>query len=216
MVHQIYCNLTIKVLWRMERERLKRSEEEEDTLSRNTKKFKESHQAIGERNENHMARMGSYRDKLVGSIPGAFEKAFGFDSAMQEDVESDEEDENTQDENIRLCFSREEKTRMRAPWYQTLIIKPFGRKIVYPFLVSKLRSMWNLKGGMECIDLGFDFFLTKFELREDVDNILKGGPWFIGQNFLAIRKWEPEFKASTATFSSVAMWVRFPELPIEF
>ena len=40
--------------------------------------------------------------------------------------------------------------------------------------------MWNLKGGMDCIDLGFDFFPIKFELREDVDYILKGGPWFIG------------------------------------
>ena len=200
----------------MERERLKRSEEEEDTLSCSTKKCKESHQTTGDRNENHMARMGSYRDKLVGSIPGAFEKAFGFDSAMQEDVESDQEDENALDDNIKVCFSREEKTRMRAPWYQTLIIKPFGRKIAYSFLVSKLRSMCNLKGGMDCIDLGFDFSFIKFEFREDVDNILKGGPWFIRQNFLAIRQWEPKFKASTTNFSSVAMWVRFPELPIEF
>ena len=74
---------------KMERERLKHSEEEVDTLLRSTKKFKETHQSTRERNENHMARMGSYRDKLVGSIPGAFEKAFGFDSAMQEDVEFD-------------------------------------------------------------------------------------------------------------------------------
>ena len=69
---------------------------------------------------------------------------------------------------------------------------------------------------MDCIDLGFDFFLIKFELREDVDSILKGGPWFIGQHFLAIRQWEPEFQASSATLSSVAMWIRLPELPIEF
>ena len=96
----------------MERERLKRSEEEEDTLSRSTKKFKESHQNTGDKNENHMAMMGSYRDKLVGSIPGAFEKAFGFDSAMQEDVESDQEDEDIQTDDIKVCFSREEKTHM--------------------------------------------------------------------------------------------------------
>ena len=162
-------------------------ERNEDTLSHSTKKFKESYQNTGDKNENHMARMGSYRDKLVGSIPGAFEKAFGFDSAMQEDTEFDQEDEDSQNENIKVCFSREEKARMRAPWYQTLIIKPFGRKIAYSFLVSKLRSMWNLRGGMDCIDLGFDYFLTKFELKEDVDSILKGGPWFVGRNFLAIR-----------------------------
>ena len=59
-----------------------------------------------------MAMMGSYRDKLVGSIPRAFEKAFGFDSAMQEDVESDQEDEDIQTDDIKVCFSREEKTRM--------------------------------------------------------------------------------------------------------
>lgn len=29
---------------------------------------------------------------------------------------------------------------------------------------------------MDCIGLGFDYFLIKFELSEDVDNILKGGP----------------------------------------
>nr|POE80336.1 hypothetical protein CFP56_14099 [Quercus suber] len=78
----------------MERERLKHSDEEADTLLCSTKKFKESHQIRGDKNENHMSRMGSYRDKLVGSIPGAFEKAFGFDNDMQEDFESDQEDED--------------------------------------------------------------------------------------------------------------------------
>ena len=152
----------------------------------------------------------------MGAIPGAFEKAFGFASAMQEDVESDNEDEQTQDGSLGVCFSKDDKTRMRAPWYQALIIKPFGRKVGYSFLASKIRSKWNPRGAMDCIDLGFDFFLIKFELSEDVDNILKGGPWFIGQHFLAIRKWEPKFQASFATLSSVAMWIRLLELPIEF
>lgn len=38
----------------------------------------------------------------------------------------------------------------------------------------------------------------------------------MGEHFLAIKPWEPYFKASEATFSSVAEWVRFLELPIEF
>ena len=49
-----------------------------------------------------------------------------------------------------------------------------------------------------------------------LNSILKGGPWFIGQQFPAIRQWEPEFKASTTTLSLVAVWIRFPELPMEF
>ena len=38
----------------------------------------------------------------------------------------------------------------------------------------------------------------------------------MGQHFLAIRQWEPKFQASSVTLSSVAMWIRLPELPIEF
>ena len=33
---------------------------------------------------------------------------------------------------------------------------------------------------------------------------------------LQFRQWEPDFKASTATLSSVAIWIRLPELPIEY
>ena len=164
----------------MERESLKRSDEETDNLARSTKKFKDSHQSTEDKEDNLHAKVGSYKDRLVGSIPGAFEKAFGFASAMQEDVELDNEDEHAQDGSFIVCFSRDDKTRMKAPWYQALIIKPFGRKVGYSFLVSKIQSMWNPKGGMDCIDLGIDFFRIKFELSEDVDNILKGGPWFIG------------------------------------
>ena len=64
---------------------MKRSEEEEDTLARSTKKFKDSHRSH-ETIENGMgSKMGSYKEKLVGAIPGAFAQVFGFDSSMQEE-----------------------------------------------------------------------------------------------------------------------------------
>ena len=46
--------------------------------------------------------------------------------------------------------------------------------------------------------------------------MLRGGPWFIGEHFLAIKPWEPYFRASGDNLSSIAVWVRFPELLIEF
>nr|POE64222.1 hypothetical protein CFP56_67667 [Quercus suber] len=135
---------------------------------------------------------------------------------MNEDLESDNEEEPCHDGSTRVCFSKEEKICMRSPWQRALIIKTFGRRMGFSFLVEKIRSMWKPTRGMDCIDLGFDYYLVKFELVNDVDHILKGGPWFIGQHFLAIRQWEPEFKASSATLSSVAVWIRLSELPIEF
>ena len=69
---------------------------------------------------------------------------------------------------------------------------------------------------MDCVNLGKDFFLIRFSSTEDYDKVLRGGPWFVGEHFLAIRPWEPYFKASEAKLSSVAVWVRLFELPIEF
>nr|POF10457.1 hypothetical protein CFP56_04682 [Quercus suber] len=167
---------------------MKHSDEEEDMLARNTKKFKDRHLPSAELGGNE----------------------------HEEDTVSDDEEEQEQEGSTRVCFSKEEKIHMRDPWKRAIIIKTFGRRLGFSFLVEKIRSMWKPTRNMDCIDLGFDFFLVKFELAIDVDFILKGGPWFIGQHYLAIRQWEPEFKASTATLSSVAVWIRLPELPIEF
>ena len=200
----------------MERETLKRTEEEEDALVRSTKKFKDSHTSPDVNQENPFKSSTSYRDKLTGEIPGAFVQAFGLSNDMEEDMQSDSENGEDTEGNLVVCLSKEEKARIRAVWKKALIIKAFGRKVGYNYLYLKLRSLWNPCGKMDCIDLGSDYFLIKFDLAEDVDRVLKGGPWFIGQQFLAIRQWEPEFRASEATFSSVAVWIRLPELPIEY
>ena len=95
-------------------------------------------------------------------------------------------------------------------------MKTFGRNVAFMHLSSRLRVMWKPVGRMDIIDLEHDFFLIKFDLKSDLNDVLKGGPWFVGQQFLAIRQWELEFKASKVLWSSVAVWIKLPELSIEF
>ena len=71
-------------------------------------------------------------------------------------------------------------------------------------------------GKMDYIDVGHDYFLIRFELQADLELVLRGGPWFLGSQFLAIRQWKPDFIVFSATFSFVAVWVRLPKLPIEY
>ena len=82
--------------------------------------------------------------------------------------------------------------------------------------VSKVNISRFPVGKIDCIDLGKDFFLIRFSVKEDYDVVLKNGPWFIGENFLSIRPWEPNFKPATAVVSLVAVWVRLNELSIEY
>ncbi|XP_075659196.1 uncharacterized protein At4g02000-like [Castanea sativa] len=69
---------------------------------------------------------------------------------------------------------------------------------------------------MDCMDLGHDFFLTKFSAKEDHLKVLRGGPWFVGGRYLSIRCWEPNFRSSMVNVSAVAVWIRLLELSIEY
>lgn len=51
---------------------------------------------------------------------------------------------------------------------------------------------------------------------EDYDLVLDKGPWFIGEHFLSIRPRIPNFRSCSADVSSIAVWVRLTELPIEY
>lgn len=68
---------------------------------------------------------------------------------------------------------------------------------------------------MDCLDLSYSVFLVRFCSKEDLDLVLEKGPWFIGDFFLSLKPWETFFKPSTANVSSIAVWVRLNELPIE-
>ncbi|KAL0000882.1 hypothetical protein SO802_014663 [Lithocarpus litseifolius] len=138
---------------------IRRSSEEEDELQRSVKKFKDSN---GARNFSQPRSIVSYRDTLLGEIPGAYEQAFSFARNWDDADESDTDLEPLIEGMVEVKLSKETFSRIRAPWSKALIVKVYG------------------------------------------------------EHFLAIKPWEPYFKASEAKLSSVVMWVRLPELPIEF
>ena len=158
----------------------------------------------------------SFKDKLVGEIPGAFMQAFSFGDLMDDDMESDDEVEAIREGLLAVRFSKDLKQRIRTPWAKALIVKVYGRSVGFNYLHNRLLSLWKPAGRLDCVDLGNGFFLTWFYLREDFEAILKKGPWFIGGFFLSIRLWEPNFHPATANVSSIAVWIRLNELPIEY
>ena len=65
-----------------------RSSEEEDEFQRSVKKFKESN---GARSFLPPRKPVSYKDSLVGDIPGAYEQAFKFNKEWEEGYESEDD-----------------------------------------------------------------------------------------------------------------------------
>lgn len=162
------------------------------------------------------SRATSFKDNLVDEIPCAFTQAFSFGNFMEDDAESDEEVEALREGLVAVKFSKEVKQRICSPWAKAFMVKVYGRSVGFNFLQNILLSMWRPARRLDCVDLSHGFFLTRFSLREDYEAMLKRGPWFIGEHFLSIRPWKPDFSLATANVSSVAVWIRLNELPIEY
>ena len=150
-----------------------RSREENEELQRSTKKVKEGHRGKSVQEPHGLGTGGgfSYKETLVGELPGAFEQAF----------------DNLPPGEVAVKLSGERKNKIRASWSRALIVKVFGKSVGFHFLHSRLTSMWKPSGKMDYIDLGYGFFLIKFSLKEDHARVFKGGPWFVGGHYLSIR-----------------------------
>ena len=110
----------------MERSLSLSREEQEESARSNKKVKKVSHAGFQDGQEstpstpsqgfspwNHAT---SFKEKLVGEIPGAFTQAFSFGDLMEDDVESDDEVEALRDGLLAVKFSKDLKQRIRTPW----------------------------------------------------------------------------------------------------
>ncbi|KAK9987001.1 hypothetical protein SO802_031952 [Lithocarpus litseifolius] len=134
----------------------------------------------------------------------------GYDRNMKEpnlcigifiDEVSDTEVEELSKGMVEVSLSKETKARIRACWFKALLVKVHGRIVGFDYLTFNINTLWNPRAKMDCVELGKDYFFIKFSDKEDYDKVLRGGPWFANEHFLAINPWEPYFKASEAQFS---------------
>lgn len=189
------------------------SSEEEDALHRSTEKIKDGQTPPP---SNTTFQAPSYKAKLVKQLPGAYEKASSLIDQMQEDAKSDVKEENVDEGDVVLTLTREEKIGIRSQWSKAFIIKTFGRIVGYQFLSQKVRELWAPTGRLELVDLGHDYFLACFELGEDLDHVLKDGPWFISQHFLPSSLGNPSLKLLRPTSPKLLFGYAFLSSPLNF
>lgn len=137
-----------------------------------------------------------------------------------DDEEASNDDEGLQEDEdpnfLIVRLTRKEKTRLRRPWRQTLIVKVWGRSVSYNYLLRRLRTIWHPKAGMELIAIENDFFLVKFASMEDYSFAKYEGPWMVLDYYLIINSWTPNFDPTDDKTEKILVWVRFPSLPIEY
>lgn len=64
-----------------------------------------------------------------------------------------------------------------------------GKSIDYQMFCRRVQLLWKLKGVLNILDLGHNFFSVRFGLDEDLEVLLTEGPWIIQDHYLTVRKW---------------------------
>ena len=92
----------------------------------------------------------------------------------------------------------------------------FDKGVGYMQLKKRLKSKWNLKGDFSLIDIGCDYFVTRFTNMEDRTFVVTQGPWMIGDNYLTICRWVPNFVPDEEPIRFLTTWIRIPNISIEY
>ncbi|XP_010689461.1 uncharacterized protein LOC104903161 [Beta vulgaris subsp. vulgaris] len=208
-----------------------RTSEENDILQRSKKKFKRALSPSQLEGGSDVSMSPSRVESNEGNIPQrsysqatrGFEQTRnplfeglneGGDFSSDEEVVSDEEEEDSNCPTIHL--TREEKRRIRSPWRNALIIKLFDKRLGYEVLMRRLNQKWSLKGQIALTDVGYAYYVVRFSNNEDYNFVLTQGPWMIGDSYLTIRKWTPNFVSDEAPIKTLTAWVRIPHLSVEY
>ena len=105
---------------------------------------------------------------------------------------------------------------MAGPWKTSIILKLMGKQLGYHALQTRLASIWCPSGNMVLIDIGYGYFIMKFDILKDYHHALMDGPWFVGDQYLYVQAWEVDFHFGTTKVTSTAVWIRLEQLPTEY
>lgn len=115
-----------------------------------------------------------------------------------------------------IRVSEKELADWSVPWKGALVVSLLGKKVSFRVLENKLKRDWARKGTLEITDLPRNFYVVKFSAPEDYKHALFNGPWMLADHYLLVQRWRPFFITNATVESKVAVWVRIPELPLEF
>ncbi|XP_028067164.1 uncharacterized protein LOC114269971 [Camellia sinensis] len=142
-----------------------------------------------------------------------------FSSGEEIDNEDETEDTSKNQGNASISIIKLPAgllKKVREPWKNCVIVRLLGKNIGYNLFVNRMHKLWNLQAGFETLDIGNGFFIVKFEVMEDYSKVFTGGPWVVTDRYVTVQKWQLDFKSDEAEEDTIAIWVRFPNLPIEY
>jgi len=96
-----------------------------------------------------------------------------WDDTFQGEESGDDEPPEIDDPACpTITLTAREKRQLRNLWRNAIIIKMFDKGIGYLQLKRRLKNKWALKGDFSLIDIGCDYYVTRFMNPEDYTHVM--------------------------------------------
>ena len=66
------------------------------------------------------------------------------------------------------------------------------------------------------LDVGFGFYMVKFDLPQDTKKVVSGGPQMVFDHYPTVRPWIHDFSVLEVKIERTLVWIRFPLLGMEY
>ncbi|CAN1154165.1 hypothetical protein LINPERHAP2_LOCUS19853 [Linum perenne] len=80
----------------------------------------------------------------------------------------------------------------------------------------KLPQLWAKKGRIQVCDVGWGYYVVKFDTVGDYEHAMFGGPWMVGDHYVVIQDWRPYFQLEDSPITTLRVWVRLPGVPLGY
>ncbi|KAI8533106.1 hypothetical protein RHMOL_Rhmol11G0270200 [Rhododendron molle] len=99
-------------------------------------------------------------------------------------------------------------------WKNAIVGCFVDKRLSYFQVRSWAQRVWKTDAE-DVVTLDNGFFVFNFRDTETLDSILENGPYFCGGKHIAIKKWHPGMHLTKGAFSSVPVWVKLYNVPLE-
>ncbi|XP_028549387.1 uncharacterized protein LOC114579333 [Dendrobium catenatum] len=99
---------------------------------------------------------------------------------------------------------------------RAVVGKILGRRASFFLLKSEIQRQWGRFGEFQLTSLGADCFICIFISVEARNEVLRGGPWFIGGNLVGLDRWTTNFSPASMEGLSSPVWIRLPNFPLQY
>ncbi|XP_042482081.1 uncharacterized protein LOC122062506 [Macadamia integrifolia] len=81
---------------------------------------------------------------------------------------------------------------------------------------KEAREIWKLKGKVKMVPMGKGFTIFQFDSEGDMALMWRRSPVKVGSQYVRFQRWHPDFSIHEKQINKALVWVRFPDLPLEY